>query len=193
MIKIAICGKANSGKNALAKLLIKQISYDSSYQVAFADPIKKIAKIMFPHIPKKHLFGSSSFRKELIEGAIKNNQPLSVRQLLIDIGSAAREYDNEIWIKAFDQKLKEIDSYNVRKCLFIVPDLRFKNELDYLKNKDFLLIRLYRNDSPVINHLSETQDQILDKDFDYIIHNNGTLTDLKSEANNIVAKIKLAL
>ena len=65
MIKIAISGKANSGKNTLAKLIkqeLKQQSINSCKFLAFADPIKKMSLIAFPDIPKKWLYGSSNYR-----------------------------------------------------------------------------------------------------------------------------------
>src|SRR5271170_6405611 len=101
MYKIAITGKANTGKNTVGKLLVKGLSDQtidyvnlsgpvmgaSSKFIAFADPIKKMARLAFPIIPRKWLYGPSKFRSEVIPGAFKNGVPLTVRQLLIDLGN----------------------------------------------------------------------------------------------------------
>ena len=57
MYKIALCGKANSGKDTVAKLIVKTLNYNyrglemcpaSRFTtVAFADPIKKLLKQCF--------------------------------------------------------------------------------------------------------------------------------------------------
>ena len=194
MIKIAICGKANSGKNTVSRLLTKEIRsksgrYHSVSYIAFADPIKEIAKTMFPSIPKKHLYASSKYRSEIIPSAKKNGQPLTVRQLLIDIGTSARDYNESVWLNAFDETYKYESRYN---DIIIVPDLRFENEFNFLKSKDFCIIKIHRdNNNTVINHMSETsQDGISDSEFDFVLYNNGSMLDLKCEVSNIINKIK---
>jgi len=196
MIKIAISGKANSGKNTLSKLLIKEIQRrDPNFdyyvqQIAFADPIKKIVKTMFPNVKKKHLFGSSKFRNEIIPNAYKNGIPLTIRQALIDIGTSAREYNDNIWIDHLKETLLFDSNYEIEGSIFIVPDLRFKNEFDFLKELKFFFVRINRKESQLIDHVSESlQDQITDSNFDYVISNNGSLNDLKNEAFNVVNKL----
>jgi hypothetical protein len=195
MIKIAICGKANSGKNTVSKMITKEIrerkrSYQSVSYIAFADPIKEMVRLMFPALPKKFLYSSSKYRSEIIPGAFKDGQPLTIRQALIDLGTGVgRQYKETVWLDAFDEECK---NHNYTDIL-IVPDLRFKNEFDHLKNKNFYIIKLYRdNNSTIINHASETsQDQIPDSDFDYILPNNGTMQDLKLLVTDVVNNLNI--
>jgi hypothetical protein len=190
--KIAICGKAKSGKNTVAKMLKKQLSKIepiSCNYIAFADPVKSIARTMFPNIPEKYLTGSSEFRSSIIPGAFKNGEPLTVRQLLIDIGtSLGRGYDHDIWLKVFDYNLSKLE--NKHHNMVILTDCRFLNEHKHVKNKGFFNLKIVRNDSYKINHISETeQDGIPDSEFDYIIHNNGSLQQLKLEVEKVVNKL----
>lgn len=193
MIKIAICGKANSGKNTVSKLITKEIRYRQGWRsvayIAFADPIKEMVNIMFPGIPRKHLYSSSKYRSEPIPGAFKDGQPLTVRQALMDLGTGVgRKYKESVWLDAFDARFKAKSYANI----IIVPDLRFQNEFNHLKSKEFFLIKLHRNGSSQINHASETaQDQMLDSHFDYVVSNNGTLQDLKVEVVNVVNKLNI--
>jgi hypothetical protein len=195
MYKISITGKANTGKNTLSKMLAKQIrllksdKYLSVGYIAFADPIKKMALQMFPRLPKKYLFGSSKYRNEIIAGAYKNGEALTVRQLLLDLGTeVGRGYKNDMWLDNFDYYFNKM----IEKKIIVVTDVRFRNEFNHLKEKGFYQIRLYRNvESSNINHISETdQNNIQDDEFDYVIHNNKSLHDLKLEvANNIVPNL----
>jgi len=195
MIKIAISGKANTGKNTVSKILLdliaEKISHHGNTQkiIAFANPIKEIALKMFPNIPKKHLFGSSKYRSEIIPGASKNGSPLTIRQLLMDIGKHGRQYDSELWVKRFDDRFNTAKNSDVR--IIIAPDIRFRNEFSYLKMNGFYQIRLLRNNFTNINDISETaQDELANNEFNYVLVNNNTLTDLKMEIeNNIVPNI----
>lgn len=195
MYKIAICGKANTGKNTVSKYIIKELRNKykgkktiSHEYIAFADPIKAMIRLMFPTLPEKYLTGSSQYRAEAIPGAFKEGKPLTVRQLLIDLGTGVgRTYKESIWLDAFDHTFERAQ----RKSVVIVTDVRFRNEFDHLKNQGFYQIRLLRDSHTVINHSSETnQDSIRDEEFDYVLHNNGTLKDLKSEVLKIVSQLK---
>lgn len=213
MYKIAICGRANTGKNTLAKLLEQEI-YDkinkeyaakhdtppgqtytnfSWKSLAWADPIKEIVLIMFPHASKECLYGPSHLRAEPIAGAFKNGKPLTYRQALIDIGTeVGRAYNDKIWLENFDHRFEQI-LLKQKLDLVVVTDTRFRNEFEHLKKKDFFQIRLYRDTGMApIEHVSETnQNTIRDEEFDYVLFNNKSLDDLKEEVRtNIIPRIK---
>ncbi len=194
MYKIAISGKANTGKNTLSKMLVKQlresgIDRTSVKYMAFADPIKEMIQTMFPELPRKFLYGSSKYRNEIIPGAFKDGQPLTVRQLLLDLGTGVgRGYKGTVWLDNFDYRFAK-----VYQKIVVVTDVRFRNEFEHLRNKGFYQIRLYRDTGqPTIKHTSETdQNTIADDEFDYVIHNDKTLDDLKREViDNILPNLK---
>lgn len=188
MYKIAVCGKANSGKDTVAKIISKILcpeGGDCAAQLAFAEPIKKIAHTMFPQLPEEYLYGSSKYRSEIIPNAYKDGHPLTIRQVLIDIGTSARAYNKNIWIDALLHKLKGISKDKFQ--LAIIADVRFKNEYSALQKQGFYQIKLYRDAYTKIAHESETeQDGILDSQFNSILYNNGTLNELKNNVQKIV-------
>ena len=184
MYKIAIMGKANTGKNTLAGLLIDEISKINkgalSYKcMAFADPIKEIVMTMFPRANRNCLYGPSQLRSESIPGAFKDGKPLTYRQALIDVGTeVGRKYSDRVWLENFDHRFELVSS-----DLVIVTDVRFRNEFDHLKEKGFFQIRLYRDTgAPEIQHISETgQSAIKDEEFDYVLFNTKSLEELEEE------------
>lgn len=198
MYKIAITGKANTGKNTLSRMIVRQIRlhekaknhrFVSAQYIAFADPIKEMIRQMFPTIPRKYLYGSSKYRSELIPGAFKNGQPLTIRQLLIDLGTeVGRNYKPSVWLDNFDYRFERVKY----KSIVVVTDVRFRNEFEHLRKKGFYQIRLYRNTGlPGSTHVSETnQDTINDNEFDYVLHNDYSLKDLRAEvANHIIPRL----
>lgn len=199
MYKIAICGKANSGKSTVSKFIMKELCkqlkdkvYVSCKYIAFADPIKAMIRLMFPTLPEKYITGSSTHRASIIPGAFtKNNNPLTVRQLHIDLGTEiGRAYKETIWLESFDYAFENAK----HKDVVIVTDVRFRNEFDHLKKLGFYQIRLLRGD-PIeaamkSSHSSEVeQDFIKNEEFNFVLNNNGTLKDLKNEVTKIVNQI----
>jgi hypothetical protein len=204
MHKIAICGKANTGKNTLANLLYQELHYRDSVEfasrhpglslqaysgkfMAFADPIKEIVMTMFPRANKECLYGPSRLRSEAIPGAFKNDKPLTYRQALIDIGTeVGRSYSDKVWLENFDHRYEQILVKKSPPNIIIVTDVRFRNEFDHLKDKGFFQIRLYRETGMApIEHISETgQSSIKDEEFDYVLFNNKSLEDLKEEVKS---------
>lgn len=192
MYKIAISGKAKSGKDTLSKIIKQEFCKNNTdircQYIAFADPIKQMIRLMFPNVPEKHLTGPSQYRSEIIDGAFKDGNPLTVRQLLIDIGMAGRTYKADIWLDAFDVTLKKAEKRN--KNLIIASDLRFLNEWEYLNNLRFTTIRLLRNSHLQLNDVSETsQDLIKNENFNFIIENNKKLQDLRTQVAELYTKI----
>lgn len=185
-IKIAICGKQNVGKNTVANLLVDKLDYPPyEYDiVAFADPIKEMVCLMFPQADRNYLFGPSHLRSGQIPNALdKDNKPLTYRQVLIDLGGLGRSYDKNIWVKKFDNTIKNT---SIETKLIICPDLRHLNEYQYLRDNGFYIIKIVRNLISQSKDSTETeQDGIKPEQFDYILENNSTMNDLGQHIEKI--------
>jgi hypothetical protein len=106
------------------------------------------------------------------------------REFLKMIGQWAREKDSDVWVKA-----AFLPSTTGGGNLFC-PDLRFKNEMRYLKENGWKCVKIIRThiclteavpsqEDPEEGHVSETElDTIPDAEWDYIIENNGSLENL---------------
>lgn len=190
--KIALVGKANSGKNTLANLLGANLSqYYRS--IAFADPIKEMVLTMFPAADKECLFGPSNLRSNPIPGAFKDGNPLTYRDCLIDLGELGRKYNPDIWIERLDERLSKIKNFVGTEGVetVVVSDTRRLNEAQFLKMNNFFFIKINRDLSLKLNHTTETdQDGIKDSYFDYILNNNGTMDELRANVFDIVSLIK---
>jgi len=188
---IAISGKLRHGKNTLAddvNKLIREHELDY-YRLAFADPVKEIATIMFPQIPTLWLYGSSEFRDNVVEGTVnqKTGRAFTVRDILLKIGAMGRECNKDVWIMATADKIeKTINSY----CDgVIITDCRYRNEMAYLKKEQIPIIRVIREGLDITSDdPSEIDLDGVDlKEFDMVIVNKE-LDDLKNAAKQIVER-----
>ncbi len=185
MYKIGLCGKAGTGKNTAAEMLIysmPEIYWNgSAIGLAFADPIKEIVKTMFPQVKSDHLYGPSKFRNEIIKGAKDSDgNPLTIRRALTDIGtSVGRAYNNSVWLENMSFRINE--EILSKREMIIITDVRFRNEFDWLKSEGFFMIKVVRENDLSINHISETgQDEIKNHEYDYVLNNNGSMGDLET-------------
>lgn len=189
-IRIGICGKANSGKNLTADLFIGMFRHSSAFAVdvvAFADPIKKMAELMFPWANPDGWYGSSNLRETIIPNALdKDKQPLTYRQVLKDIGSLGRAYDPDHWVKVF---ANEALINTTGRHMLITNDVRFRNEFDYLRSNNFFIIKLLRNTTTSTHPTETSQDKININEFDAVIDNNGTIEGLQRQLDEIKPKI----
>lgn len=186
---IGISGKAGSGKDTAAKMLeVLYANPDISYEdfanrryenfadiqiVHFADTLKETAQV---------LFRISEWETNTQEGkkTTINWIGKTVRELLQGIGQGLRDaIDPNLWVKILFANTKDWSNY-------IIADVRYPNELEAIKERNGILLRIDRKGAGAGNHSSETA---LDdyKKWDVHIENNGSIEDL-FEAMRIFTK-----
>lgn len=195
---IAISGKAQSGKDTVCKMIQYCIAYHNSkamctqpysvdglqiYSTARLERNSKFFKFSFAEFLKQGAAGILDTNREAFEDIdFKNSEipwikdkgkPITVRQFLQRFGTALRrEFSEYFWADSILRFKSTLGS-------IIIPDLRYKTELEAIKNKDpeNIIIRVNRPGVRLMDHPSETE---LDNynGWDYVIENDGTLESL---------------
>ena len=91
-------------------------------------------------------------------------------------------FGEDIWIKALFRDY--FGDTIIGHQYWIITDVGYKNEADYIKNKGGILIKINRNTGYNDNHISEIDLDDYDK-FDYIVDNNGTINQLTDKMVDI--------
>ena len=188
---IGISGKLNSGKNTFEKILREKLATKTKEQTdtyAFADPIKRIAMIMYPQIVQEDLWGPSENRNKIIEGHIhpETGEPLKIRDILTIIGGIGRKTNKNIWVNATITELRKYSSNNN----VILSDVRFIEELKAIEAIGGRIIKIVR---PGVKNTSTDESEInLDgfTDF-YMTIENNILEDLNISADLLINKISM--
>jgi len=196
---IGISGKIGGGKDTVAKLLADKFNKKIPvFKKSFAFKLKQVVEILSGYKMKtsydNNFFdGITDFTREDKDVFIKVfNQ--SIGEMLQIIGTEVfrDNYDKEVWIKSL---FNDYNSYEKKNTIWIISDVRFTNEAEYVKSNDGILIRvngdplnIANNSNRDINHPSETA---LDNysGFDFMIENIGSLEDLEKKVNGVVEKI----
>jgi hypothetical protein len=168
---IGLSGYAQSGKDTVAGILVKDYGYT---RIAFADKIKELLYEINPYFGY-HL-------KDAVDmggGWDKVKQYPEVRKLLQDVGVAARTvFGEDFWVQRTLWPVLEKDK-------IIVTDVRFPNEMKAIWAQDGTIWRVEREGiGPVNDHVSEHATKDIDPDS--YIFNNGTLKDLEKTVHNMM-------
>jgi len=171
MYIIGISGKLGSGKGTITKRLIE---LNSNFKERFfAEKLKKFVC---------DLCGIDYELSLTQEG--KNTYietfGMTLGELLQDIGTKLRDtVDVDIWIKSIFTTMNN-------EGLYLISDLRFINECEYINKYNGVTLRVNRSNNTIgkkskrdLNHKSETElDNYI---FDYVIENNGTYDEFISK------------
>lgn len=163
---IGISGKKRHGKDSLCTSL--QLRLKESIRLAFADPLREEVALALG-VTVEH---------------IDNNKYL-FREMLQAWGCLRRKFDESYWIEQLDE---EWNFPLAARKIIVIPDVRFQNELDYIKSNGGITIRINRpgfdsSDS----HVSETE---LDgATFDYYF-DCVTMDDIDKAAESLVNQLK---
>ena len=183
-----LCGRANSGKNALADVLQSKLEILRNTNVihgtigkfAFADPIKEILSTSFS-VPIEKI---DDLKRSDSETFSIGGEHLTMRQILQRFGSDACQeiFGQTVWADLLCKRIANTDYP-------IITDCRFEFEVDVL-DKNFgmdqvFLVKLTSDETSP--HLSENDIvKKNDKFFDAVFDNTDHQLDLDAAANRII-------
>jgi hypothetical protein len=175
MVKlIGFCGLKRAGKDTCADYLVSKMGFN---KISFADPIKDVCKILF-NFNDDQLYGNS---KEIIDpvwGISPRNtfQFIGTDLFRNNIDKLIPGMEKDFWIKVLQHKLDFDKKY-------VIADVRFPNELNFIKKNGGIIIKINNNSCVKSDHEAENV-SILNAD--YQIDNNSTIEELYKQLDKII-------
>lgn len=195
---LGLCGLIGSGKGTVADILVKDYNFT---KISFADKLKDAVSVLF------------GWDRELLEGKTDESrawreevdffwtreigEDITPRLVLQKFGTECMRngfYDG-IWISLVK---KELLSY--RDQNFVIPDVRFVNEIKMIKSMGGDVWRVKRGSDPdwfrryvtknvIPNNIHPSEWNWATSKMDYVLANNGSLDNLKLhlESNLLVS------
>jgi hypothetical protein len=176
---IGLSGYAQSGKDSTAELLCLKYGYK---RLAFADPMRQALMVINPRLD------SITRVSDLVEDygwdvAKKNPE---VRRLLQVLGTdfGRKMLGDDVWINIALSGIKSEDK-------IVVSDVRFPNEAEAIKKLSGTVWRINRHNHSAVN--SHTSERAMDNYmFNFVIYNDGTLTELSDEVFALAKELNLS-
>jgi hypothetical protein len=170
MIIIGLHGKKQSGKNTFARLAMAMCKV-SCFELAFADSLKQ------------EVAAACDITMEEIE-----RKKSLYRPMLQWWGTEfRRSVTDDYWVRRIADKIVKLPS-DTSVCF--ITDVRFINEAKFIKDIGGVLIKIKRDLEDVNDlHASEIS---MDgyTDFDYIVNNDGTISDLLVKVRTTLVSIR---
>lgn len=176
---ILISGKANSGKDTVADYIIEKLKEDN-----------KVVKMPFAYYLKSYLCRFFDWDGEEKTPEIRDFLQIVGTDIIRDKFNWQDFHVNRVYEDILI--LQDMLDY------VIIPDLRFKNEGEFMRDrfsKDVVLIHVERKDIDNITKLDSKQQShksenaLGDIKHDFIISNDGTLWDLYNKIDSIMNNI----
>jgi len=155
---IGISGNNGAGKDTFGMLLQAALERKGKKvkRIACADALYFVCSYLFHIPPKAHCDANPLLKRLPING-------ITVRDILIQVGTKMREIDPDVWVRIMLEKANE--------DFTIVTDIRFTNEM-YQMERMFQVQR-------------DGQDENVGFCWGTVVHNNGTMDDLQDQANKM--------
>jgi hypothetical protein len=195
---VGMVGHLRAGKDSVAAHLIKDYGFA---RYAFADVLKDAALHLDPIVQVEaqtaygYGYGGGLYEyAEVVEtrltevvGAMGWDAAKAipeVRRTLQEYGMSIRAIDPLFWVRAAMGRLV----HDTRPV--VVTDVRFPNEVDAIRDKGGIIVRVTRPGANGDNHISERA--LNDTRADYTLNNDGTLTQLAYQIDmKLGGRIKL--
>jgi dephospho-CoA kinase len=162
---IGLSGYARSGKDTVADILVKEYAFE---RISFADPIRKILYELSPTVDGERL---SDMVDQYGWDIAKSKE--EIREFLQVLGYSARmNIHEDVWIMAAFSKMRADRNY-------VIADVRFLNEANYIKKHGGEIWRVERPGVTAVNqHVSEWE--MDNYPCDHGILNDGNLEQLRN-------------
>lgn len=162
---VGFSGKRGAGKSKAALYLARKYGY---HTISFGNGLREMAKDFFPFTPTD--FSETNKEKPYKE------YDWTPRDFMIALGKFARFHDQDFWVKK--------SCLDKTTGLIAIDDVRFPNEVEYIKSLGGKIVRLERYEKLNIygKNLDDPSETSLDdyKGFDHVVEScvNITLDDL---------------
>lgn len=187
---IGFAGRAHSGKDTAALHLVQRYGF---HRFAFADPLREMLFALLDQVGADHAYATEPHLKEVpIPGL-----GFSYRHLAQTLGTdwAREQLDGNFWLNTAALALGITTASAHRMAApvhdrIVIPDVRFRNELQWINAQGGVVIHLSRPTAPgVRHHLSELQ-------LDGVpmwahLDNTGTVQQLHTQLDALLDRLQL--
>jgi len=176
---IGLSGKKRSGKDTVSIILQQELNENFEIK-SFAYNLKHICSIL-TGLPVEY------FLKDENKNNFLTDWDMSVRYMLQKVGTEVfrDNFTKDVWVKSLFSQFQRYNNW-------IISDVRFKDELQSIKERGGVIIRVDASyigyEKPNDEHQSEIDLDNSYDDFDYVINNDSDMDTLRLKVKEIISE-----
>lgn len=182
MLVIALGHRSGVGKDTLARYLMEAFeTRQLNVQIRhFASVIKDVSARLFgwAGVQRAEHYDQDRAERTKIIPALG----MTVLELWVRVGQNMRDIHEDVWVEHLFREIKQgVD-------VLIIPDCRFLNEIKAVRRRGGWCVKVVSRAAPIFDSVS---DNALGGffDWDFVVVNDGTLTDLRKQAALMVSAL----
>lgn len=204
---IGLVGFAGSGKGTVADILVDSYDY---CKLSFADAVKDATSTIFGwsrNLLEGDTEESRVFREKKDEfWSSKFGYDVTPRHMLQLMGTeAGREvFHQDLWVHTLERRISYKRDWEF-EVNFVIPDVRFPNEIESIRNMGGFIIRIRRGEEPswyetaykqnvnklmmmhvLFPEIHHSEWAWIGSGFDYEIVNDGSMTILQNDVRHML-------
>jgi len=198
---IGVCGLIGGGKGTVADILVGNHNFE---KVSFADSLKDVVATVFGW-PRHMLEGDTKESRDWREtvdhwwSARLGIENITPRWALQYWGTEVcrQGFHTDIWIASLEKRLSGAKNSNAPYNNIVIPDTRFPNEIQMIRNlggevwgvrrgedPDWMIKLIQYGEQPNDIHPSEWS--WVKENLDQLINNDGTIADLEEKVKSLL-------
>ncbi len=178
---VGCIGVQGAGKDEICNYLRDARSFT---KVGFSDPIYALLEEMNPAVyvrsANKYFPYNSLVANHGLDWAKRLYPEIRRRLQIIGTEYGRNVFGQDCWIRALDARIKD-------SPLVAIRDVRFENEIDYIRARGGFIVWVQSNRAPDRDQSHASEHLVFADHADYTIQNNGTLVELYRQLDVILA------
>lgn len=170
---IGLSGYKGSGKDTVARIITGRFPALSGWhRIAFADAVREAVAAMYGFTMRQML-------DPVLKERVDDFWGVSPREALRSVGMERRAVRNDFWLMALERRMSEIMRRSMLPVKgFVIPDVRFENELDFVRDHGGKTWVIHRPGCEYDGHITEALPRDSQR-FDRILNNDRDLRSLR--------------
>lgn len=188
---IGLVGAAGAGKTTVSEMLSRSFTTRTPY---LAKPIKDVAQKYYG-MSTTDCYSQEGKSEDHPFITFEGGEIMTNRNVLEEIGDKLQEIDPLILLRAAEERLgEESETYQgVDPDLVLFPDLRTEPQAEFIRDRGGLVVYVQRDHpearAEAIEDAHHTKTFYNRTEHDFLIDNNGSLSDLSSEIEALALDI----
>jgi len=178
---IAFTGYKRVGKDTCCSFISTHYNFE---HIKISKKLKDVCKILFSMTDDDFEYNKETINETWNITPRKIMQFVGTEMFQYKIQELLPDINKQFWIKSFENEYLKNNDRN-----YVISDLRFLHEYEILKKYGVIVIKIENERVPIDSNVHISDKEYLQIPYDYVIKNDGRLSNLYKKMDSIISHI----